>query len=739
MRALCLTLLLVLGLLWVVFAALAGVNGNGFDESVVYHLGTGLGGAGIAGYERHVAKWSLVTLVGVGLLVVLFRYFIRVPREGRHQYWAPTFLAGALAINPIIPQVSHQLPLLKALLYQSPGEEADTSLGELAQYYREIPAEGLGGLDKNIVLLYLESLEATYFDEAHFGQLLPELSALADEAVRFADVGMGHYTWWTMGGIVGSQCGVPLVPFGAADGNSHVGFGNFMGGATCIGDILQAEGYRSEFVGGASLRFAGKADYLRSHGYHSLWGRDELKNIFGPGVPVNSWGYYDDQTLRFAKERFQALYESGQSFMLTALTLDTHSPNGFPSPQCEAQGILQGDNSILDAVRCTDHLAAEFVRFVREQDHRGDTLVVVLTDHTSHRNAVYDILKKAERRDLVFWAFAPEQDGAIVQREGASTFDVAATILALAGAQLEGLGFGRNLLSETVSPTPPGGLFHSHTAELMAKLWQPPVLGGELIVMPDQKILMVGGQRLRLPVMIRFNEDYRIEDVAWPSPDTPLISRLDRPLSIMVNDCGWFDDQEAGNFCLYYRTQAGVLSAHPLASSTVFQRDALAALLEDRTASVPLRLEQRGYLVSSGGTAHFSGALWQGKSTSFARGINLLRFDDAGVDILATVDTCARNFDDAAVETFGEIFRNTIETLYLVVQDSAVCGSDNLVEFFNIIEAPELTRLGFREPYIAIFDEHKQVQEEIRLSAEERIFYPVDFGQKLQLRLSDKL
>ncbi|MFA5632249.1 MAG: sulfatase-like hydrolase/transferase [Porticoccaceae bacterium] len=736
MRALCLTLLLVLGLLWVVFAALAGVNGNGFDETVVYHLGTGLGGAGIAGYERHVAKWSLVALVGAGLLVVLFRYFIRIPREGRHQYWASAFLVGALATNPIVPQVAHQLPLLKVLLYQPHAEGADTSLGELAQYYREIPAEGLGGLDKNIVLLYLESLETTYFDETHFGQLLPELSALADDAVRFADVEMGPYTWWTMGGIVGSQCGVPLVPFGAADGNGHLGFGNFMGGATCIGDILQAEGYQSEFVGGASLRFAGKADYLRSHGYQTRWGRDELKNIFGSGVPVNAWGYYDYQTLKFAKERFKALYDSGRPFMLTALTLDTHPPQGFPSPYCRAQGILQGDDSMLDAVRCTDHLAAEFVRFVQEQDHRDDTLVVVLTDHTSHRNTVFDILKKAERRDLVFWVFAPEQEGAIVHREGASTFDVAATILALAGGKLEGLGFGRNLLADAVPPAPPGALFHSHTAELMAKLWQPPVLGGELVVMPDQKILMVGGQRLRLPVMIRFNEDYRIEDVAWPGPEAPLISRL-APLSIMVNDCGWFDDQKAGRFCLYYRTQAGVLSAHPLASSTVFQRDTLTALLEDRTKSVPLRLEQRGYLISSGGTAHFSGALWQGKSTSFARGINLLRFGDAGVDILATVDTCARNLDDAAVETFGDIFRNTIETLYLVVQDSAVCGSDNLGKLFNVIEAPELARLGFREPYIAIFDEHKQVRQEIRLSAEERIFYPVDFGQ--EPRSSDKL
>ena len=237
---------------------------------------------------------------------------------------------------------------------------------------------------------------------------------------------------------------------------------------------------------------------------------------------------------------------------------------------------------------------------------------------------------------------------------------------------------------------------------------------------------MVGGQRLRLPVMVRFNEDYRIEDVAWPSPETPLITRLDAPLSIMVNDCVWFDAKEAGRSCLYYRTLSGVLSVHPLARGTVFQRDTLAALLEDRTANTPLPLEQRGYLVSSGGTRYFSGVLWQGESTSFARGINLLRFGAGGVDVLANVDTCSRIIDDADVETFAEALLDTIEILYLVVQDS-VCSRDNLAKLFNIIQAPELSHLGFREPYIAIIDEDKQVQREIRLKAEERIFYPLSF------------
>ena len=48
-----------------------------------------------------------------------------------------------------------------------------------------------GDLNKarNIVLIYAESLEASYLDSEHFeGELLPQLKALSQEGVVFSDV-----------------------------------------------------------------------------------------------------------------------------------------------------------------------------------------------------------------------------------------------------------------------------------------------------------------------------------------------------------------------------------------------------------------------------------------------------------------------------------------------------------------------------------------------------------------------
>ena len=83
---------------------------------------------------------------------------------------------------------------------------------------------------RNIVWLYLESLERTYLDESLFPGLMPNLGSLEEESVSFTNVHQIYGTGWTIAGMVASQCGIPLVtPNG--NKNSMSGMDQFLPGA----------------------------------------------------------------------------------------------------------------------------------------------------------------------------------------------------------------------------------------------------------------------------------------------------------------------------------------------------------------------------------------------------------------------------------------------------------------------------------------------------------------------------
>ena len=76
-----------------------------------------------------------------------------------------------------------------------------------------------------------------------------------------------------MSGIVSTQCGIPLRTgdVGARDGDAMNELGgnvaSYLPGATCLGDVLQANGYEGVFMGGANGAFSGKSQFFLSHGY----------------------------------------------------------------------------------------------------------------------------------------------------------------------------------------------------------------------------------------------------------------------------------------------------------------------------------------------------------------------------------------------------------------------------------------------------------------------------------------
>ena len=324
--------------------------------------------------------------------------------------------------------------------YRSTKAEASARLLMEIERVRAEPrhAAAAMGEQRNLVVVYLESVEDTFFDETLFPGLVPNLTGLREEeGVWFSEMRQYPGTGWTIAAIVASQCGVPLLS--EIWGNDiFEKIDNPFAQVTCLGEYLGDAGYTTAFVGGASLRFAGKGTFLKDNGFDIRLGLDEL-----PNTGAHKWGLYDNDTFAHAKSLFDGLAGGEAPFLLSVLTLDTHFPDGMPSPGCEpyAEDALP----MLDAVHCADQLVADFVAHVRTSRVGENTVIAILSDHLFMEGEVRDILAKGVRKPFFFLL---DPGRASQKRGGVYThFDVAPTLLEVAGMPGAWFPFGQSLLS----------------------------------------------------------------------------------------------------------------------------------------------------------------------------------------------------------------------------------------------------------------------------------------------------
>jgi len=303
---------------------------------------------------------------------------------------------------------------------------------------------------KNLIVIYVESLEQGYANSTVFGRdLLAPLTGL--KGASFADYEQAPGTGWTIAALVATQCGVPLERVTIFDGNTQGQVMNsFLKHAVCLTDLLAQQGYRNVFMGGASTSFAGKDKFLNQHHYHEVYGREEWLKSGVPASAMNGWGLYDTDLFSRAKTKLRELAAAHQKFNLTLLTVDTHEPAGHLSASCARQGYEQ----FAGVVSCTASEVADFVRYARDNGYLDDTNIVILGDHLSRRNPLSEQLAQLPER-TIFNAFiaktAPQPNRAQLLH-----FDLMPTMLEFAGYTVQGgrMGLGYSGFSQH-GPQPP--------------------------------------------------------------------------------------------------------------------------------------------------------------------------------------------------------------------------------------------------------------------------------------------
>lgn len=334
---------------------------------------------------------------------------------------------------------------------------------------------------KNLVLIFLESGEEAFSDTELFEEnMLQPLESATEDWARFERLDVYNGGGWTMAGLVGTECGVPLrgAGVGVSDINSNeIGADaeSYMPGAVCLGDVLADAGYRNVFLGGADASFASKEDFLRSHGYDEV---KDLKTWQAEGeTEFSEWGLSDRGLMEQAKAEVSRLHESGQPFNLTVLTLDTHEP----VPDFDYCPV-ESEEPAVSAYRCSFAQVAGFIDYMREMGYLEDTAVFITGDHPKmigEGGVFYAQLSPLGERPLFNRLWDPEHRE--LARLGIDQLSVYATLLDVLGLGREdgraGVGVSAFVPSDSgtgvlgLSPEDYAALIESRSGELYRRLW----------------------------------------------------------------------------------------------------------------------------------------------------------------------------------------------------------------------------------------------------------------------------
>ncbi|MEP7312651.1 MAG: sulfatase-like hydrolase/transferase [Pseudomonadota bacterium] len=307
------------------------------------------------------------------------------------------------------------------------------------------------GKQKNLVLIYVESLENSYQDPVRFGRdLLQPLTDLQQRYMTFGEYEEMPGTNWTVAGIVASQCGLPLkVMLGPNEPGLQLK--QFVPHALCLGDVLAAQGYENVFLNGPDLGFARLGIFLKDHGYTRTYGAKEWAAAGEDRSKMKTWGLRDDLLFARARTELTQLMAGGKPFNLTILTVDTHGPDVLFSDECRHRGARKFE----DVLGCTAGQLAEFIEFITSKGWLDSVSIVLQGDHLAMENPVFDKLNGDKHRRVFNLIITDPLE--TPSSPHMTHFDMFPTILKTVGFKTEAgrLGLGYCMLQSCDIPEPP--------------------------------------------------------------------------------------------------------------------------------------------------------------------------------------------------------------------------------------------------------------------------------------------
>lgn len=432
---------------------------TGFD-SIMYTLFSDLGGVQADLILKFLTGALLPALLCAGVLGWVLLLFRGKPLRVKNKKLLPLPKAvsriTALAISLVMivqAAVSTGLPAyIHGLLNESPIFEEKYVDPNSVQI--TFPEE-----KRNLIYIYLESMETTYFSEAEGGgvadvNLIPELYTLAGENINFSESReVGGFlpvtgATWTIAAMVAHTSGVPLkIPPGIGENEYGQDDAGFLPGITSLTDILDEAGYYQTLMVGSVASFGGHRQYYTQHGADHIY---DLSTARKDGIVPRDyfvwWGMEDKYLFEYAKQELTEISQREEPFAFTMLTVDTHHIGGYKCEFCQDTREEQYEN----VMSCSSKQVAAFVEWIRQQPFYENTTIVVTGDHPSMDGGYFDRNIDEDYTRRIYNCFINSAvETTHSKNRQFSALDMFPTTLAAMGCRIEGdrLGLGTNLFS----------------------------------------------------------------------------------------------------------------------------------------------------------------------------------------------------------------------------------------------------------------------------------------------------
>ena len=223
---------------------------------------------------------------------------------------------------------------------------------------------------------------------------------------------------------------------------------NFASGITALGDILEQQGYKQEFLCGSDGNFAGRKNYFVQHGNYEVFDiYSARKEGYIPEDYFVWWGYEDLHLYEIAKHRLTELAkDKNQPFNFTMLTVDTHHIDGYVCENCPSIYENQLGNVLL----CADSQICEFIKWCEKQPFYEDTVIIITGDHPRMDTTLVSETEYLER--TIYNCFINTDKNAEqlnLKNRVFTAMDIFPTVLSALNFEIEGdkLGLGTDMFS----------------------------------------------------------------------------------------------------------------------------------------------------------------------------------------------------------------------------------------------------------------------------------------------------
>ncbi len=284
----------------------------------------------------------------------------------------------------------------------------------------------------NVVLISVESLSAEFLGSFGNAQgLTPALDRLAQDGLLFTQL---HATGTrTVRGLEALTLSVPPTPGQAIvkrPDNAEL---------FTIGEVFRERGYEALYLYGGYGYFDNMTAFFGGNGY-TVIDRTALKpeQIHFENI----WGVADEDLFALALRELDARHARGVPFFAHVMTTSNHRPFTYPPGRIDIPPRTGREGG----VKYTDHAIGRFVDEARTRPWFGQTLFVIVADHTHNARGRQELPPASYRIPLIVYAPQWVRPGRVDTL--ASQIDVGPTILGLLGFEYDSRFFGHDILRD---------------------------------------------------------------------------------------------------------------------------------------------------------------------------------------------------------------------------------------------------------------------------------------------------